>query len=50
MSLIKTEDIHFNSRGKEVVRGIDIEIEAGTVTGLTGKSGSGKSTLLKLLA
>ncbi|MBQ8013122.1 MAG: ABC transporter ATP-binding protein [Treponema sp.] len=50
MSLIKTEDIHFNSRGNEVVRGIDIEIEAGTVTGLTGKSGSGKSTLLKLLA
>ena len=50
MALFTLEDVRFNSRSKEVVRGISMEIEAGSVTGLTGKSGSGKSTLLKLIA
>lgn len=50
MALFTIEDVRFKSRSKEVVRGISMEIEAGTVTGLTGKSGSGKSTLLKLIA
>ena len=50
MALFRLEDVNFNSRTKEVVRGISMDIEEGTVTALTGKSGSGKSTLLKLIA
>ncbi|MEU0538368.1 ABC transporter ATP-binding protein [Nocardia sp. NPDC005978] len=35
--------------GPEVLRGIDLTLEPGTVTALVGPSGSGKSTLVQLL-
>ena len=50
MALFRVEDVKFKSRTTDVIRGISMEIEAGTVTALMGKSGSGKSTLLKLIA
>jgi ATP-binding cassette subfamily B protein len=35
--------------GREVLRGVDLVLEPGTVTAVVGPSGSGKSTLVKLL-
>ncbi|MBO4404608.1 MAG: ATP-binding cassette domain-containing protein [Treponema sp.] len=50
MALFKLEDVKFESRAKELIHGISMEIEKGCVVSLAGKSGSGKSTLLKLIA
>jgi ABC-2 type transport system ATP-binding protein len=35
--------------GREVLGGLDLEVAAGTVTGLIGPSGSGKTTLMRAL-
>ena len=36
-------------RGKEVIKGISLEVEPGSMIGLVGKSGAGKSTIVNLL-
>jgi ATP-binding cassette subfamily B protein IrtA len=41
--------VRFAYDGREVLRGIDLTVEPGTITALTGPSGSGKSTLVRLL-
>jgi ABC-2 type transport system ATP-binding protein len=46
-SVISIRELHVVRGGKEVLPGIDLEVEAGTVTGLLGPSGSGKSTLIR---
>lgn len=48
--LFETQNVEFHSRTTQIIKGISLSIEKGTVAGLTGKSGSGKSTLLKLIA
>ena len=50
MALFTLENLYFKSRNQEIIRGVNLEIEKGSVVGLTGKSGGGKSTLLKLIA
>ena len=48
---IQFEQVRFRYRpdGSEVLRGISVRVEAGTVLGIVGRSGSGKSTLAKLM-
>ncbi|MBQ0825930.1 ABC transporter ATP-binding protein [Streptomyces tagetis] len=47
---VELRDVHFRYDGeREVLRGVDLVLEPGTVTALVGPSGSGKSTLARLL-
>jgi len=43
--LLEIRDLHVAVGDKEIIRGIDLEIERGTVHALMGPNGSGKSTL-----
>ena len=49
---ISLVDVNFNYPKKKspVLRGVNLEFQAGKITALVGESGAGKSTLLKLLA
>ena len=48
VSLVAT-DIHLSFGTNAVLRGIDLDVPAGTTTAVIGPSGSGKSTLLRAL-
>jgi energy-coupling factor transport system ATP-binding protein len=52
---IKIRDLNYTyMRGTpyewQAIRGVSVEIAAGTITGVVGNTGAGKSTLLKLIA
>ncbi|MEV4715153.1 ABC transporter ATP-binding protein [Micromonospora sp. NPDC049374] len=47
---VELRDVRFSyDDGPEVLRGIDLTLEPGTLTAVVGPSGSGKSTLVQLL-
>nr|WP_328825661.1 ABC transporter ATP-binding protein [Streptomyces ureilyticus] len=50
---VELRDVRFGyegaGAGREVLRGIDLVLEPGTITAVVGPSGSGKSTLVQLL-
>jgi len=47
--LVVLEDVHKSYGRQEVIRGIDLELRAGLITGLLGPSGCGKTTLINLM-
>jgi ATP-binding cassette subfamily B protein len=48
---IRFDRIRFSyERGKEVIRGMDLEVAPGEMVGLVGKSGAGKSTIINLIS
>src|SRR5665213_3979359 len=50
MSMLEVRDLHANVNGQEILKGIDLVVNAGEVHSLMGPNGSGKSTLAQVLA
>jgi Fe-S cluster assembly ATP-binding protein len=50
MTLLSIQNLHASVGGKEILRGIDLSIEAGETHVVMGPNGSGKSTLAQVLA
>ncbi|MBE6164674.1 amino acid ABC transporter ATP-binding protein [Streptococcus sciuri] len=49
MSLIELKNLEVKIGNKEILKSINLSIEAGTVTAFVGPSGSGKTTLLRII-
>lgn len=47
---IQLENVHFGYRDTEILHGVNLSIQPGTINALVGPSGSGKTTIARLIA
>ena len=50
MPLLEIKNLHARVEGREILKGLNLTIEAGTVHAIMGLNGSGKSTLARVLS
>ena len=48
--LLEVKDLHAGIEGKEILKGLNLQVNKGEVHAIMGPNGSGKSTLSKVLA
>ena len=48
--MLNIKDLHASIEGKQILRGLNLQVNAGEVHAIMGPNGSGKSTLSQVLA
>ena len=48
--MLQIKNLHASAEGKEILRGIDLQVNTGELHAIMGPNGSGKSTLAQVLA
>lgn len=50
MSLVEVKEVSYGKGRKQIIKGLNFQLEAGKIVALLGENGSGKTTIVRLLA